>query len=169
MLGRLVDQPISQGSRDHAQGGQLRRRRKAENQNLRDAAETKTETSEVPPPPPDANSNSNSNSNALFAATTDLNDLTTLHEALPPQLLLSGHGDPRSTSTLAGRRAEYQASLKRSFFFLGMNLEFRKIICFVLVQRYLSAYYETTDDLAIAKLLKSSRNPRGSSSVSSPL
>ena len=74
-----------------------------------DAPETKTETSEVQPPPPDA-----STGNALFTAAKNLNDhLTTLHAALPPRtalLLFSGHSDPRSMSTLAARRAEYQAS-----------------------------------------------------------
>ncbi|KAN0141726.1 hypothetical protein V8E53_000188 [Lactarius tabidus] len=83
---------------------------KTENQNLTgDAAETKTEGLEVPLPPPD-----DSNGNALFTAVTNLNDhLTTLHAALPPRtalLLFSGHSDPRSMSTLAARRAEYQAS-----------------------------------------------------------
>ena len=85
---------------------------KTETQNQAgDAAPAKTETSEVPPPP---DVNSKSNSNALFAATTNLNDhLTTLHAALPPRtalLLFSGHSDPRSMSTLAARRAEYQTS-----------------------------------------------------------
>ncbi|KAN0141439.1 hypothetical protein V8E53_000684 [Lactarius tabidus] len=83
---------------------------KTENQNLTgDAAETKTESSEVTPPAPD-----DSNGNALFTVVTNLNDhLTTLHAALPPRtalLLFSGHSDPRSMSTLAARRAEYQAS-----------------------------------------------------------
>jgi RNA exonuclease 1 len=83
---------------------------KTANQKLtEDAAETKTENSEVAPPAPD-----DSNSNALFAAVTNLNDhLTTLHAALPPRtalLLFSGHSDPRSMSTLAARRAEYQVS-----------------------------------------------------------
>ncbi|KAN0141756.1 hypothetical protein V8E53_000218 [Lactarius tabidus] len=83
---------------------------KTENQKLTgDAAETKTESSEVAPPAPD-----DSNSNALFAAVTNLNDhLTTLHAALPPRtalLLFLGHSDPRLMSTLAARRAEYQAS-----------------------------------------------------------
>jgi hypothetical protein len=83
---------------------------KTENQKLTgDAAETKTESSEVAPPAPD-----DSNSNVLFAAVTNLNDhLTTLHATLPPRtalLLFSGHSDPRSMSTLAARRAEYQAS-----------------------------------------------------------
>ena len=47
---------------------------------------------------------------------TDLNAyLTTLHAALPPHpaaplLLFSGHSDPRSMSTLAAQRAEYQTS-----------------------------------------------------------
>ena len=74
-----------------------------------DAPETKAETPEVQPPPPDA-----STGNALFTAAKNLNDhLTTLHAALPPRtalLLFSGHSDPRSMSTLAARRAEYQAS-----------------------------------------------------------
>ena len=74
-----------------------------------DAPETKAETSEVQQSPPDA-----STGNALFTAAKDLNDhLTTLHTALPPRtalLLFSGHSDPRSMSTLAARRAEYQAS-----------------------------------------------------------
>ncbi|KAN0141760.1 hypothetical protein V8E53_000222 [Lactarius tabidus] len=83
---------------------------KAENQNLAgEKADTKTETSEVPLPPPDDN-----NGNTLFTAVTNLKDhLTTLHAALPPRtalLLFSGHSDPRSMSTLAARRAEYQAS-----------------------------------------------------------
>ncbi|KAN0141724.1 hypothetical protein V8E53_000186 [Lactarius tabidus] len=83
---------------------------KTENQKLTgDAAGTKIESSEVAPPAPD-----DSNGNALFTAVTNLNDhLTTLHAALPPRtalLLFSGHSDPRSMSTLAARRAEYQAS-----------------------------------------------------------
>ena len=76
-----------------------------------DAPETKAETaetSEVQQPPPDS-----STGNALFPAAKNLNDhLTTLHAALPPRtalLLFSGHSDPRSMSTLATRRAEYQA------------------------------------------------------------
>ena len=63
---------------------------------------------ETPPSPEDKSSN------ALFAAVTNLNAyLTTLHAALPPHtalLLFSGHSDPRSMSTLAARRAEYQIS-----------------------------------------------------------
>ncbi|KAN0141690.1 hypothetical protein V8E53_000152 [Lactarius tabidus] len=72
--------------------------------NLVGEAQTKTESSEHRP---------DNNSNALFTAVTNLNDhLTTFHAALPPRtmlLLFSEHGDPRSTSTLAKRRAEYQA------------------------------------------------------------
>jgi hypothetical protein len=84
---------------------------KTENQNLTgDAAETKTESSEVTL----LSTPDDSHGNALFAAVTNLNDhLTTLHAALPPRtalLLFSGHSDPRSMSTLAARRAEYQAS-----------------------------------------------------------
>ena len=70
--------------------------------------EVETETTETPPPPEDKSNN------ALFAAVTNLNAyLTTLHAALPPHtalLLFSGHSDPRSMSTLAARRAEYQTS-----------------------------------------------------------
>ena len=84
----------------------------AEKQNLTGGPVTKTEaeteSAEIPPPPEDKSSN------ALFAAVTNLNAyLTTLHAALPPHtalLLFSGHSDPRSMSTLAARRAEYQAS-----------------------------------------------------------
>ena len=69
----------------------------------------KTETLEVRPPPPFV-----STGNALFTAAKNLNNhLTTLHAALPPRtalLLFSGHSDPRSMSTLAARRAEYQVS-----------------------------------------------------------
>jgi RNA exonuclease 1 len=54
----------------------------------------------------------NENNNVLFSAVTDLNaQLSTLHAALPPRtafLLFSGHSDPRSMSTLATRRAQYQ-------------------------------------------------------------
>ena len=84
----------------------------AEKQNLTGEAVTKTEAeteSTKTPPPPEDKSN-----NALFAAVTNLNAyLTTLHAALPPHtalLLFSGHSDPRSMSTLAARRAEYQTS-----------------------------------------------------------
>ena len=70
--------------------------------------ETETETENTEAPPEDKSNN------ALFAAVTNLNAyLTTLHAALPPHtalLLFSGHSDPRSMSTLAARRAEYQTS-----------------------------------------------------------
>ena len=73
------------------------------------ARDAKAETLEVQPSPPDA-----STGNALFTAAKNLNDhLTTLHAALPPRtalLFFSGHSDPRSMSTLAARRVEYQAS-----------------------------------------------------------
>ena len=83
-----------------------------EKQNLTGEAVTKTEaeteSAETPPPPEDKSNN------ALFAAVTNLKAyLTTLHAALPPHtalLLFSGHSDPRSMSTLAARRAEYQTS-----------------------------------------------------------
>ncbi|KAH9037515.1 hypothetical protein EDB85DRAFT_2072974 [Lactarius pseudohatsudake] len=77
-----------------------------ENRNPAGAAETKTEDAETPSSssPPDGSS--------VFAAVTNLNaHLTALHAALPPRtalLLFSGHSDPRSMSTLAARRAEYQ-------------------------------------------------------------
>ena len=84
----------------------------AEKENLTGEAvtetETETENTETPPHP------EHKNNNALFAAVTNLNAyLTTLHAALPPhpaRLLFSGHSDPRSMSTLAARRAEYQTS-----------------------------------------------------------
>ena len=73
---------------------------------------TKTETETETPASPEDKSN-----NAPFAAVTNLNAyLTTLHVALPPRttlLLFSGHSDPRSMSTLAARRAEYQTSRKQ--------------------------------------------------------
>ncbi|KAI9445645.1 hypothetical protein BJY52DRAFT_1206691 [Lactarius psammicola] len=83
---------------------------KARDQNLTGTAETKTENAETQPlpSPPDGNSNT------LFAAVTNLDaHLTALHAALPPRtalLLYLGHSDPRSMSTLAARRAEYQGS-----------------------------------------------------------
>jgi RNA exonuclease 1 len=71
---------------------------------------TKTETENTETPP----HHEDKGNNALFAAVTNLNAyLTTLHAALPPHtalLLFSGHSDPRSMSTLAARRAEYQTS-----------------------------------------------------------
>jgi RNA exonuclease 1 len=70
--------------------------------------ETETENTETPPSPEDKSNN------APFAAVTNLNAyLTTLHVALPPHtalLLFSGHSNPRSMSTLAARRTEYQTS-----------------------------------------------------------
>ncbi|KAH8999593.1 hypothetical protein EDB86DRAFT_2908694 [Lactarius hatsudake] len=78
-----------------------------ENRNPTGAAETKTENAESP-----SSSSQDGDGNSLFAAVTDLNaHLTALHAALPPRtalLLFSGHSDPRSMSTLAARRAEYQ-------------------------------------------------------------
>ena len=56
--------------------------------------------------------------NVLFDAVTCLDaQLTTLYAALPPRtafLIFSGHSDPRAMSTLAARRAEFQASLNQS-------------------------------------------------------
>ncbi|KAH9025150.1 ribonuclease H-like protein [Lactarius hengduanensis] len=76
-----------------------------ENRNPTGAAETKTENAETP-------SSSLPDGNSVLAAVTNLNaHLTALHAALPPRtalLLFSGHSDPRSMSTLAARRAEYQ-------------------------------------------------------------
>ncbi|KAI9435894.1 hypothetical protein BJY52DRAFT_1207341 [Lactarius psammicola] len=83
---------------------------KERDQNLTGAAETKTENAETQPSP----SPPDGNSNTLFAAVTNLDaHLTALHAALPPRtalLLFSGHSDPRSMSTLAAPRAEYQGS-----------------------------------------------------------
>ena len=80
----------------------------AGNQNVAGAAETKADNAETPLQPSDGNNNT------LFKAATNLNaHLTALHAALPARtalLLFSGHSDPRSMSTLAARRAEYQAS-----------------------------------------------------------
>lgn len=68
--------------------------------------------SDTPPSP--TSSDQNQNNNVLFSAVKDINaQLTTLHASLPPRtafLLFSGHSDPRSMSTLAARRAHYQAS-----------------------------------------------------------
>ena len=79
---------------------------KADKQNVTGAAETKAETAETSP--------STRDGNTLFTAVTNLNaHLTALHAALPPRtalLLFSGHSDPRSMSTLAARRAEYQVN-----------------------------------------------------------
>ncbi|KAH9055829.1 hypothetical protein EDB83DRAFT_2293073 [Lactarius deliciosus] len=76
-----------------------------ETRNTTGAAETKTDNAETPSAP-------DFTGNSLFAAVTSLNaHLTALHAALPPRtalLLFSGHSDPRSMSTLAARRAEYQ-------------------------------------------------------------
>ncbi|KAF8496216.1 hypothetical protein F5888DRAFT_1706478 [Russula emetica] len=77
--------------------------------------EKANDSTDTPPSPPTATSPSqNQNNDILFSAVTTLNaQLTTLHAALPPRtafLLISGHSDPRSMSTLAARRAQYQAS-----------------------------------------------------------
>ncbi|KAH8985142.1 hypothetical protein EDB92DRAFT_1950167 [Lactarius akahatsu] len=70
--------------------------------------DAKTENTQTPPstPPPDGNGNT------VFAAVTNLKAYpTALHAALPPRaalLFFSGHGDPRSMTTHAARRAEYR-------------------------------------------------------------
>ena len=75
-------------------------------------------TADTPPVPPTAASPDQNDDNVLFSAVSNLNaQLTALHAALPPQtafLLFSGHSDPRSMSTLAARRAQYQANQNQS-------------------------------------------------------
>jgi RNA exonuclease 1 len=83
------------------------------------SAAEKGNHSDAPPLPPAPNNN------VLFSAVTNLNaHLTALHAALPPRtalILFSGHSDPRTMSTLAARRAEYQAGQNQSGFAAGTS------------------------------------------------